>query len=72
MTTTITRDDAASVLADLVAGTIDAHEHLEAGDLETAGALALSVAMRLFSMDPSAARIILAAALEHLAAEILS
>lgn len=72
MTTTITREDAASALADLVAGTIDAREHLEAGDAETAGTLALDVALRLWSMDAAVLRQIVAAALDALADEILS
>ncbi len=70
MSTTITRDDAASALADLVAGTTDAREHLAAGNDDLAGTLALDVAMRLWSMDAVVLRQLLAAALDALADEM--
>lgn len=72
MTSTITRDDAASALADLVAGTIDAREHLEQGNTDLAGTLALDVALRLWSMDAVALRQTVAVALDALADEMTS
>jgi hypothetical protein len=66
---TITRETVESVLADLVAGTIDAASAVEAGQTEVGGVLLVDVAMRIQQMSMPALRALLASAVEHLAVE---
>lgn len=69
-TPTITRDDAESALADLVAGAIDAIDARTVGADDIAGAIALDLATRMVSMSHDALFTTLAVAVEHLAIEM--
>lgn len=68
--TTITREDAESALADLVATVMDANAlYLEDGHTLRAAALYIDAGVRLNSMSDEAVRQVLAEAIEHLARE---
>lgn len=68
--TPVTVSEAESVVADLVAGRIDAIDAQQAGAPEVAGALVLDVAMRITGMTSSTLRVALACAVEQLAMEM--
>lgn len=69
--TTITREDAESALADLVATVMDADAiTAEDGHTLRSGPLYLDAGMRLHSMSDQAVRQVLAEAIEHLAREM--
>ncbi|WP_294947652.1 hypothetical protein [uncultured Microbacterium sp.] len=68
--TTITREDAESALADLVATVMDADAlHLEDGHTLRASALYIDASLRINAMSVEAVRQVLAEAVEHLARE---
>ncbi|WP_336630780.1 MULTISPECIES: hypothetical protein [unclassified Microbacterium] len=69
--TTITRDDAESALADLVATVMDADSlYLTDGHTIRAAALYIDASVRINSMSDEAVRQVLAEAVEHLAREL--
>ena len=69
--TTITREDAESALADLVATVMDADELTTIdGHTLRSGALYIDAGLRLQAMSEQAVRQVLAEAVEHLAREL--